>query len=401
MTPHADLAERANEQLVERLIAEGALWSRSLIAAFRATPRHRFLDRVFQYQRKHDRWREVITRDPGPEELRILYSDHALITHVSPSGREGAGVPISSSSQPSLMAQMLEDLQLAPGQRVLEIGAGTGYNAALLAHVTGPGMVTSIDVDRHVLSEAWDHLRAFPERQVYVKHADGRAGFAEAAPFDRIMVTAATLDVEPAWLEQLAPEGILLAPLAFAPGLAYVVRGTVIDGVFHGLLTRAAYFMPLRAEGETGASDGEPGPAFGETRTRPSPWNGWFDRKRPRASWIGFVQALAFYGLLRGLRVHYQTLANGETTFGVSEGSSACWLGVQHWQTHGPFGAEMGERLWQAFLDAGGPRPTEFRLRASPHGEPEPVEREAYSRQGVRCHQLWELSERRERLAWF
>ena len=101
--------EQANHQMVDRLIAIGALWSPALIAAFRDTPRHLFLDRVFQYQRKPDVWREIITRDPEPEDLRLIYSDRALITRVSPAGRGSAGLPISSSSQPSLMAQMLED----------------------------------------------------------------------------------------------------------------------------------------------------------------------------------------------------------------------------------------------------------------------------------------------------
>src|SRR5207245_2580927 len=151
---------------------------------------------------------------------------------LSPAERAGAGVPISSSSQPSLMAQMLEDLRLTPGLRVLEVGAGTGYNAALLAHAVSPAQVVSVDVDREVLSEAWDHLRRFPDRKVILQHADGRAGFAEAAPYDRIMVTAATPDLEPAWLEQLADGGLLLAPLVLAPGLAFVVRGSVSEGVF-------------------------------------------------------------------------------------------------------------------------------------------------------------------------
>src|SRR5262245_37822478 len=187
-------AEQANQDMVDRLIAEGALWSRPLITAFRATPRHCFLDRVFQYQRKRNRWREVVTRDPGPEELAIVYADRALITHLSSAASSGPGTPISSSSQPSLMAQMLEDLELAPGQRMLEVGAGTGYNAALMAHVVGAGLVTSVDVDRNVLSEAWDHLRGFADRGIDLKHADGRAGYREKAPFDRIMVTAATPD---------------------------------------------------------------------------------------------------------------------------------------------------------------------------------------------------------------
>src|SRR5207302_10562950 len=69
----ATAADQANQNLVDRMIAEGALWSPPLIRAFRATPRHEFVDRVFQYQRKHNRWRERITRDPGPEELELVY----------------------------------------------------------------------------------------------------------------------------------------------------------------------------------------------------------------------------------------------------------------------------------------------------------------------------------------
>src|SRR5262249_49975429 len=117
MQPSA--AEQANQEMVDRLIALGALWSPPLIAAFRATARHRFRDRVFHYQRKHDRWHEIITRDPGPEELRLVYADRALITRLGPARRGEPAVPISSSSQPSLMAQMLEDLKLAPDQHVL------------------------------------------------------------------------------------------------------------------------------------------------------------------------------------------------------------------------------------------------------------------------------------------
>jgi protein-L-isoaspartate O-methyltransferase len=164
MQPSA--ADQANQEMVDRLIALGALWSPRLIDAFRATPRHRFLDRVFQYTRKHNCWREVPTRDPGPDAIRLLYSDRALITRLGRSAPAAPEAAISSSSQPSLMAQMLEDLKPAPGQRTLEIGAGTGYNAALLAHVVGPGLVTSLDVDRQVLAQARDHLRGLSERRV-------------------------------------------------------------------------------------------------------------------------------------------------------------------------------------------------------------------------------------------
>lgn len=396
----AGSADRANQRMVDRLIALGALWSPALIAAFRATPRHAFLPRVYLYQRKTGRWREVSLRERGPDELRLIYSDHALITRLSPEARRAAPTPISSSSQPSLMAPMLEDLRPEPGQRVLEIGAGTGYNAALLAHVVGPGRVWSLDVDRQVLAEAWDHLSAYPERQVQLVHADGRGGHAEAAPYDRIMVTAATPDLEPAWLEQLTPGGVLVAPLVLAPGLAFVVTGAKRDGLFEGRLTRPAFFMPLRAEGETGEEPGASPPPASQTVT--APWAGWFDPRRTRTSWLSFVQSLALFGLVRGLRVGYDMSAEGEASFGVCNESATavCWLGEKQWRVSGE-GRELGEQLWRAFLDTGGPRPTEYCLRASPDREP-PAEGDGMSfvRTGPRCRQRWELPLRRQRTAF-
>jgi protein-L-isoaspartate(D-aspartate) O-methyltransferase len=393
-------AEQANQEMVDRLIAEGALWLPPLIGAFRATPRHRFLDRVFQYQRKRNRWREVVTRDPGSEELQIVYSDRALVTHISRPGSAGTGAPISSSSQPSLMAQMLEDLKLAPGQRVLEIGAGTGYNAALLAHVVGPGLVISVDVDRDVLSEAWDHLRPFAQRRVELQQADGRNGYVAGAPYDRIMVTAATPDLEPAWLHQLGAQGLLLAPLALAPGLAFVVCGTVSQGIFQGRLTRAAYFMALRAEADSGeqSTDHCP-PQSVDLKQVPAPWLEWFDRKRPR-SLLGLIQSLAFYGFLRGLEVYCQTLPNGDTTFAVGDGDCICWFGENHWQVTGDSARDLGWALWRSFLDAGGPRPTEFSLRASPDHDFPSCRGKGYMRQGIRCRQWWQQMESPDRPAW-
>src|SRR3954468_2675389 len=129
-------ADAANQDMVDQLIARAALRSAALTAAFRATPRHLFLDRIWQH--RDGRWREIDPANPAEEDLRVLFSDRALTTRVLSPGPGEAPVAISSSSQPSLMAQMLEDLALEAGQRVLEVGAGTGYNAALLAHVVGP-----------------------------------------------------------------------------------------------------------------------------------------------------------------------------------------------------------------------------------------------------------------------
>jgi protein-L-isoaspartate(D-aspartate) O-methyltransferase len=391
-------AEVANQRLVDCLIADGSLWSPALIAAFRATPRHRFLDRVFQFVSRQNRWREVLTRDPGPNELRLLYSDRALITHLGRPERGQAPVPVSSSSQPSLMAQMLEDLNLVAGLRVLEVGAGTGYNAALLAHVVGPGKVVAIDVDRSVLSEAWDHLRPFADRAIKLAHADGRLGFPDLAPYDRVMVTAATPDLEPAWLEQLAAGGLLSAPLALAPGLAYIVRGTVDGGTFDGRLLRAAYFMPLRSEEESGAGSDNSGLPEEDLTTVAAPWGDWFVRRHSRSAWLRLSQALAFYGWLHGLDVQYRGQDNRPPEFGVRRAGSLCWFGLGAWQTAGDGGADLGRWLWQRFLEAGGPWPTEFRLRAcAGDGLSLPGTSTAFIRRGSRCQHRWELLERRER----
>jgi protein-L-isoaspartate(D-aspartate) O-methyltransferase len=383
----------ANQRMVDRLITEGALWSPGVIAAFRHTPRHHFLDRVFVHSQRQDGWREVATRHPGPQEIELLYSDRALITRLS-----AGKVPISSSSQPSLMAEMLEDLAPGPGQSVLEVGAGTGYNAALLAYVVGAGQVHTIDVDRAVLDEAAEHLEAYAERSVQLHHGDGRGGLASAAPFERVMVTAATPDLEPDWLAQLDDGGVLVAPVVLAPGLAFVVRGSVHRGVLTGRLTRGAYFMPLRAEDEVPASESEA--AVEALRTRPAPWAGWFERQKPRLAWHSFIQALVFYGWLRGLSVQHHSGSPGISGFGVRWQDAVCWFGVDDWQVNGAVGQELGEALWQAYLRAGGPWPTEFRLIATPHGGLAPRGAECYVRQGPLCQQHWELMEPRQRSTW-
>jgi protein-L-isoaspartate(D-aspartate) O-methyltransferase len=392
-------ADLGNVQMVDRLIAAGALWSPGLIAAFRATPRHAFLDRIFLFQRRRNRWREILTRESPGEHVELLYSDRALITGLSPGSRDEPPVPISSSSQPSLMAQMLEDLRLEPGMQVLEIGTGTGYNAALMAHVAGPGNVTTVDVDRDVLSRAWDHLRAFPEREIHLYHADGRAGYPEDAPYDRIIVTAAAFDIESAWLEQLNPGGLIVAPLVLAPGLEFVVRGTVLASRFDGRLTRAAYFMPLRAEGETGASLSDI-PPEGAGSSMPAPWAGWFDRRRLRTSWLGFSQALAVFAFVHGHTIHYRNTDNGPH-FGIADSSSShwCWLGQDEWQCSGDGGRELAWTLWHEFVEAGGPWPTEYRFEACPAGTMT-AGVGTYLRQSPRSQQRWRLVEPRERAGW-
>jgi protein-L-isoaspartate(D-aspartate) O-methyltransferase len=183
----ADIAA-LRQALVEELKSKGYITTPAVEAAFCATPRHLFLPDV---------------------PLESVYRDEAIPT------RFRDGLPISSSSQPAIMAIMLEQLGLAPGQRVLEIGAGTGYNAALLSHIVGPGgQVVTVDIDEDVVVAARDHLQAAGAANVTVVGGDGGLGYAAAAPYDRIILTVGAWDITPAWREQLGLGGRLLLPLS-------------------------------------------------------------------------------------------------------------------------------------------------------------------------------------------
>jgi protein-L-isoaspartate(D-aspartate) O-methyltransferase len=136
--------------------------------------------------------------------LEAIYKDEALVTKME------QGFAVSSSSQPAIMAEMLERLQLSPGMRVLEIGAGTGYNAALLAELAG--RVVTLDVDAE-LAEAARQRLADGAHAAEVVVGDGMAGWPDDAPYDRIIVTATPPFIPAAWRDQLRPDGLLEVPL--------------------------------------------------------------------------------------------------------------------------------------------------------------------------------------------
>jgi protein-L-isoaspartate(D-aspartate) O-methyltransferase len=129
------------------------------------------------------------------------------------------GVVVSSSSQPSMIAIMLQQLDLRPGDNIMEIGAGSGYNAALIQHLVGEhGHVTSVEIDAEVAETARANLQRARMTAVSVVTGDGTQGYAPRAAYDRILATAAVWDIPRAWVRQLRPGGRLVLPIAL-PGV--------------------------------------------------------------------------------------------------------------------------------------------------------------------------------------
>ncbi len=223
---HEAAGEALRARLVEELRAGGSIRTIGVATAFAEVQRELFIP-------------EVSARDG----LEAVYRDEAYVTK-----QDARGMPLSSSSQPAMMASMLELLEPAPGQRVLEIGAGTGYNAALLSRLVGPsGHVVTVDVDPEIAERARRGLRD-AGAPVEVAVGDGRLGLAAGAPYDRIIVTANADAIPAAWLTQLADGGRLVVPLRLDPDAdaLHLIPALVRHGdSLHATESTWGGFMPL------------------------------------------------------------------------------------------------------------------------------------------------------------
>lgn len=219
------LATRLRTEMADRLRGwNGVALPSSVDAAMRAMPREAFL--------------------PADTPAADAYARSPVVTH-----RDAAGVATSSASAPGIVAAMLAQLDVREGQRILEVGAGTGYNAALLAQLLGPrGHVTTVDLDPEVAAEAERALAATGYDNVTVIAGDGEYGHAPNAPYDRIIVTAGAWDLPDAWVDQLAPDGLLVVPLR----MRGITRSITFEHAGDMWRSQAMYecgFMPIRGAG--------------------------------------------------------------------------------------------------------------------------------------------------------
>lgn len=217
--------EQANglrKALVDTLIASGHIVSPSIEQAMRTVTRHRFVPQAT---------------------LAAAYANDIVAIK-----NDDTGTMISCASQPGVVATMLEQLQARPGERILELGAATGYNAGLLAGLVGSeGRIVTVDVDQDIVDGARAHLADAGFTNVEVVLGDGALGWADGAPYNRIIATVGAHAVPAAWLDQLAPHGRLLAPQRLRGSVSRSIAWERTPaGHFASVSSAMNTFVPLR-----------------------------------------------------------------------------------------------------------------------------------------------------------
>ncbi len=207
----ADRYAEARRRMVDRDLKGRDITDAQVLAAMAAVERHRFV----------------------PVELESqAYDDTPLPI--------GHGATIS---QPYIVALMTQAALIRPGQRVLEVGTGSGYQAAILAQLTD--QVYTIELVPELAQAAADRLARLGYSQVTVKTGDGYQGWPEHAPFDAILVTAAAPEVPPALKEQLKDGGRLVIPVGPMLGPQYLLRLTKQGPTFKEEVITPVAFVPL------------------------------------------------------------------------------------------------------------------------------------------------------------
>lgn len=254
VTTHRTATEDLRATLVEQLTHAGLLTDPTWRDVFATVPREVFVSYFFIPCRGRPGWRLV----EGDDEWRHgVYADEALVTQLNADddaalaarrGQTVEGLPTSSSSAPSLMAAMLHSLDVAQGMSVLEVGTGSGYNAALLAARLGDDAITSIELDPALAQRARLALATAGYRPAVVA-GDGAAGYPPNARYDRVIATVALPRVPLAYLEQTPPGALILIPLSFAGrgGLMALLRRDQADGASGAFLAQYGGFMAVRS----------------------------------------------------------------------------------------------------------------------------------------------------------
>lgn len=358
-------ARERNSALIEAIIADGTLTDAALVDAFRSVPRHLFIPEngaqtahgaALNAAGNPDRW------------LAAVYADNAIVTRV-----EGAEAPrpreteaaTSCSSAPTVVARMLELADLAAGQRVLEVGTGTGWNTALLTQFLGDAAVTSVEVDGRLLDSARDALDAVglsPSLHL----ADGYCGYPASAPYNRITSACGVRRVPEAWLDQLSEGGVVVCPWGLLESSGVLMRleldqeGSAL-GRFHG----GVGFVPLRTPGSTP-------PPVRDAGQQPDEYR--LTQTDPVAPVLTFASAFALSVMVPDWRMRRRWIGTGSGLW-LCDHRTDSWVRIYPYGTSWMIEQGGPRSIWDEIEDAlaewsalGEPEPNRFGFALGPDG---------------------------------
>ncbi|GAA5104868.1 methyltransferase domain-containing protein [Haloechinothrix salitolerans] len=360
-----DWAARA-EGLADTLKERGDLHAEAWRVAVASVPRHVLVPKTYQQDGQTGEWREIDTA--SPEGLDLVYSPETLVTALE--DRNGHQYAVSSSTKPDLMVRMLELLDINDTHRVLEIGTGTGYNAALLAQRLGDGQVFSVDVDAGLVDGARERLAEFGCRPTLAA-VDGEHGLPDHAPYDRIIATCSVPSVPWQWAEQLTDDGRVLVDLKLAVGAGNLVYLNRKPGRLEGRFTeRWAAFMAMRHEGDLVTAN-RPRSTDRAERTTNTPAQPWWSH---RVVWF-LAQFALPRGVSYGMRLDPDTRKPTAATLSSPDGS---WVEVALDEVDGAHQVvEAGvtalwaavEQAYEQWRDLGEPDWPRLGLTVTPDGQ--------------------------------
>lgn len=342
--------------------------------SFLQVPRHRFIPDTIWIRDADGKPAPLCRSDDPAAWLRACYTDAPIAVQLDDGDGSGGGYVSSTASMPTVVAMMLESAGLSPGLSVLEIGTGSGYNAALLASVVGTENVTTVEIDTQLAEQATVALEraGWP---VKVVTADGEKGYPPRAPFDRVVATAAVGTVPYAWVEQTRSGGIVVVPFGTAFHSGALLRLKVDRGVAVGRFDGDAAFMWTRAQRPPHGSvedrvRAEHDVSEASTRLHPYEPVGDFD--------AGFAIGLRVPGMMSTLVYDHDDPASERYTVYLMDPGSRSWAS---WRVepesaeyavrqHGPrrLFTEL-ESAYRWWVDADKPSHTRFGVTVTPHGQ--------------------------------
>ncbi|MFI7126468.1 methyltransferase domain-containing protein [Nonomuraea sp. NPDC050153] len=326
------------------VISERRPVSVALDKALRAVHRHRFVPPAGVALTGGGP--RLIDRHADPDTWwATVYGPDAIVTQLDAGAtdiREVDGRYTSSNSAPGTVVDLLTLLDPEPGDRVLEIGTGTGWTAALLSHLVGEhGIVTSIEVDHAVAEQAGKTLAAAGVHPRLVV-GDGADGWAEGAPYDRVHVTCAVHTVPYAWVEQTRPGGVILAP--FSPGfdVDFSVRLVVMPGgVAVGRFPGCTSYMLMRSQDGSPVADDDGSGRRSTTQVDPHT--------------IAYAPAGAGLAMSALTGLHLREVDEGDrfVLYVVDPADPAHWAAAVHDSDGDHLAYQLGDRsLWDEITDA-------------------------------------------------